>query len=575
MFNIKSVEIYDGFESKKFELREFQCWNQRLFCLGKASDDELKFFITTDGFDRLLYKTNSSKSLFTFKKKPFNPYLCSRDSKDDIYTESSILDKLGDSFIKEDIGPKEYSGTYKELKVLSKETIKHLYFETLHFEKDKFDLFKYQNEDEFLGEYEHNPYRDKLPFLVNLYDEAPYNINIIHAVNIEGDKEYFDIESVIEICEKDLTSSDDNLYYSIIKCADPKSVVKEYSINKLVSLIRSTDILKNQSDCGHRYIEKNIKKKKLKRKHAFNYLYEYYKFINRVMSSKRKKNVSMNIGQKIEKKFQFLPVFTKDDMSSAKIVYFKGVGTVESKDDFARLVQGDPLFQINCYYDYKVGKTVYEDFESASELLKFIKTKIGSEESIRLSGILSTWFNYTEGYNPRVIKLTVRTKANYKTDIKVSHKIDRDKLAIYSVPIIEDDGEVYGTGTYVNLFQFLYTFGLHIPKIRNILLLDKWNDRIFSELEKSFPIHHIIRDIRRNILPLEDDKPISECMISMNHAISLLTLFEKIQGDYKKKNIYWYLNANSLLQSFPDINFGDVSSRYQEISLKGYVNDKS
>ena len=134
-------------------------------------------------------------------------------------------------------------------------------------------------------------------------------------------------------------------------------------------------------------------------------------------------------------------------------------------------------------------------------------------------------------------------------------------ISIYSIPQMENM-VCFGTETYVNLFGILATFGIHIPKVRNMLQMNQFAESFFREIDTTFEIYHVCRDIRRSIFKWECDKELTESMIHLNDALRLIQIFERFG---KEKNSYWYGNANNFLQSFPDTPVCNISERYQDI----------
>jgi len=158
-----------------------------------------------------------------------------------------------------------------------------------------------------------------------------------------------------------------------------------------------------------------------------------------------------------------------------------------------------------------------------------------------------------------------------KVALKANSAPLTDHIILYSIPIIEDDGEVYTTSTYVNFYQFLATFGMKISRINNILKMDQFSERFFEDFNYKFKVYRICRDTRRPLLEWNDDEDIklSSTMISIQAAIKLLYLFKSAEF---KRNGYWYRNANKFTQSFPDLITEGTFDSYQDIGLMGYVN---
>ncbi len=541
---------------KEFNLYDFQYWNQRLFCLGMSSEgNELKKFISTKGFDQLMIEADDGP-LFHFTKEHFNPYLCNRDK--DIFKESQQIEKLGKKFKVEDIGQSKFTGHYQPCMVLGPYR-DDLYFETKVFEVSNFDLFQYQTDDLYYIQHQSKNKDNEFPVIVNQFDANIFGkIFIIHGVNEDGSKDFLDFPSLYHICDADLGYPSINSFYSIIRANNYSGLLHIVRVGCL-DFIKWDEISSFKQDCGNDYIKKNILKKNVKKKHCFRYLYEYYNLVGSLITPRRKQSIKVQSGPKEFRKFDWIPVFHFSEMMDFKIVFFKDIFTNERKKDLSRFIAGDCCSVINGFYNYKQGYVEFDDFGSSAEVIKFVKTKLGIAESIRLSKIFSTWFNQTLGYSPRQIILPIAPKAN-------SHPLT-DRLSIYSIPEMEEDGECYNTKSYMNLYTLYAAFGIHIPKIRNILKMNEFSTTLFKELDYSCPIYHVCRDIRRGVFIWENDAELDNCMIEMQDALRLIRILAMV-GD--KKNSYWYSNANNVFQSFPDLPGDCVSEGYSPISIRGY-----
>jgi len=556
-----NIKIRIRNEEIEFNLYNFQYWNQRMFCLGMTLDGKtIKNFISTKGFDKLLVSTIEAvegSGYFHFKKEHFNPYLCSREK--DIWKESQLLAKHGNNFKTDDVGPSSFTGHYEICMDLGPYR-DDIYFETKLFEIEGFDLFKYQTDDIYYIIHQSKNRDNELPKLIDQSDGLLFGkISIIHGVNEEASKDFFDFASLYGICDADLGYPSFNSFYSIIRAYNSNSLLRIMRIGSL-DFIRYDEIQDFKIDCGNSYIRKNILHRNVKRKHCFRYLYEYYSLILTLMLSRRKRSSKPQSGPKEFKKFDWVPVFAMDEMINFKIVFFKDIFTSERKDKLTRTIAGDSIFIINGFYDYIMGYTVFDDFKNESELVKYVKKNIGIAESIKLAKILSIWFKGNLGYTPRQCILPVALKANTKPIV--------DSVSIYSIPNYEDNGEFYSTSSYVNLFGLLATFALEVPKVKNMLKMNDFSSSFFKEIDTSFTVYHICRDVRRGLFKWDDDKELSECMISMNDALRLIQIFEHLG---KKKNSFWYGNANNFLQSYPDTPVCNISERYSDIGLFAYI----
>jgi len=549
----------DGIE-QEVELYNIVYYNQRLFCLGVGKDkDIIRRFITTKGFDKLLVQSRNG-SQFNFKLSHFSPYLCSKEHKD-IWRESDLLKKEGNSFKTTDIGPGNFSGNY--IKCYDFEDYRDdIYFETLTYNLNKrFDIHRYQTDELYFTQHI-SKNKTHLPTIINQFnnDHMFNKLNIIHAVKDDG-TEYFDTQSLFDICDADLGYTSKNSFYSIIRAVDNHAMLLSEKIG-LSSFSKLNNILKHEKDCGHAYILHNITKKLTHKRYAFRYLYEYFRCLHEFVSERRKKSIPCQRGPKEFKKEDFIPVFFNDDMTYCKIVYFTDIYTIENRNDTSHLVSGFPIFNITGFYDYKKGLTIYDEFESRTDVFNFVNKELGVTTSLRLNQILATWFSPTFGYVPRVISLKMALKANCGPLT--------DHINLYSIPYIEEDGEVYSTSTFVNFYQLLATFGLKISRIANLLRMDAFSPQFYKDFNYQFPIYRICRDIRRPLIEWDEDIKLSDSMISIRSAIKIITL---IKDANFKRNGYWYRNANKLTQSFPDTLEQGTFDSYQSIGIKGYVNN--
>lgn len=545
----------DGLE-RTFTFYNFQYWNQRFFCLGvDKTTGEVRKFISTKGFDRILVQCNTGAK-FNFRKMHFNPYLCSREK--DIWRESQIIDKKRDQFACMDVGPTEWGGRYRTCKVFDDYYRDDIYFETRPFELGDFDLMKYQSDDLYFIQHQSKNH-DQLPIIINMFDNDKIfgNIGIIHAVTDDG-KEYFDEESLNQICNADLGYTETNGLYCIIQYT-PKMFLHHLKIGQ-AHFLKIEEIMQYKRDCGNAYIKKNVLKKLNPKLHAFRYMYEYYNNVHKMTSKRRQQSMVITHGPKEFKKEDFVPIFEDANMLSFKIIYFKNLFTSERKTTFTSLVPGDPIFQVEGYYNSD-GTITYYDFPTLSTLLDYISQYFGVTQRMRFSQLISIWFKPNFGYTPRITEILLAESANKKSIVK--------SIRIISVPILESLDTFSYMDTFINFFQLLGAFGLHIPKVRNILEMDNFDQSLFSAIEFSCDIYHISRDARRPLFKLENnDKPLSETMIRISDAFKLIQIFEKIG---EKKNSFWYRNANKLIQSFPDLMKKNSSLGYQVPSLLTYI----
>lgn len=532
-------------ETHIINLYNFQYWNQRWFALGQSLDGSIfKKFITTKGFDRVMIESNSGTQ-FNFKKEHFSPYLCNKEK--DIWRESQLIDNNQDLIIS-DVGPSNFSGKYEFVDNQEGMVFNdRLYFETKNFEAPKFDLLKYQNDDFYYVRYQ-SINKDKLPQLTNLTDIDLFGkINIIHGVDDNGN-DYFDASSLTQICDTDLGFPEKNSIYiltrAIDKCYDKNpskpTIYHPISIGKN-DFLQSISLHPLELDCGNSYIKQNIIKKLTKRKYALRYLYEYFNQINQLTTKRRKISTPIAVGAKDFKKEDFVVHFNNDNASEFKIVYYKDIFSIERKQSLINYVAGDPQFMITGSYDYQQNKILFDNFDSAQQLIHAVRTACGVSQSIHLAKTISTWLAPNYGYCPRIIKLKMSTKANAQA---VSNC-----LSLYSIPIYEND-EFYGDTTYVNLYDLFANFGIHIQQIRNVVKMNEFSNALFRALHYEFQVYHISRDYRRDIFKWEMDTELSNCMIGLSSAIHLIRLFNSIGVS---KNSYWNSNANQILTAFPNL----------------------
>jgi hypothetical protein len=559
---IIDIETDTGIE--KYNLFNFIYTGQRFFATGVNESSNKKYnFISTKGFDQILMSSLDGID-YNFTKKHMNPYLCERvkDSVS-IFKESEIIQTIKTTI--KDIGPSSFTGSYKIVKT-DQAFVDNFYFETIPFKYNGFDLFKYQNDDMYFIQHQ-SKLRDGYPKLINLFDVDVYNkINVIHAVNDDGE-DYFDINSLNQICDADLGYPDKNSFYKIIRASGFSGVIKPTKVGP-IELIKLAEILQFKNDCGNLFIQKNINKKLSRRKFAFRYLYEYFQLLESICSVRRKQSIKGQSGVKGFKKEEFVPIFFNETISDFKIIYFKEVYSIERKHNVQKVVPGDPIFYIDAYYDFNTGCIRYHNFESTSQITKKIKEKFGTTTSIRFAKAVSEWFPNTFGYVPLTTKLPMSQKANPSPLT--------DNLTLYTIPIREDDSdEVFGADTYVNLYEYLANFGIHHIQIRNMLNANRFSPKLFKLLDKEFPVYNICRDTRRKIYSFDDvndqDKELISLMFPVTYGLPLLISLLSQSGS--NKNSYWFSNANRLIQSMPP---GDIiSTFYTQKELQGHLNDES
>lgn len=554
------INIQENNEEKEYLLFNYLYVNQRFFANGiERRTGEPAKFISTKGFDTILKRSSTGIS-YNFTKKYFNPYLC--DKEKEIFKESIIIQTPGKEI--KDIGPSNFTGNYEIVKP-GFTYRDDMYFEHKPFKVEGFDLFRYQNDDLYFTQY-HSSSHNTLPKLVNIFDAELYEkIQITHGVNTDG-VDYFDLNSLIRICDAELGYPDKNSFYNIIRAAGITDVFRTHKIGAL-DFVSYNDIIKIKKDCGNAYIQKNINKKLSKRKFAFRYLYEYFEIIESMVSSRRKQSISPKSGPKEFKKEEFLPIFNDQSLYEFKIVYFKDIFTIERKTSTLKTVPGDPIFYIDGYYDFKNGMIKYYNFDNTSEIAKKIKEKLGITTSMRFSKCISEWFPSTFGYVPQTVKLKMSQKAN-------SSPLS-DNLTIYTIPIHEEGSDdVFGADTYVNLYEFLANFAIHIPQIRNMLNANRFSSKIFTIFDMTFPVFHVCRDTRRKIYEFNEendcDTPLASLMIPITYVF-----FDKINFLLNKsgevKNSYWYSNLNRLSLTFPPGS--NANSIYSPKELTEFLNE--
>jgi hypothetical protein len=516
-------------------LYNFQYWNQRLFALGQSTDGTLfKKFISTKGFDKLLIESDTGP-LFSFKKEHFSPYLCSREKP--LWRESQLIDRNGKDFTASDIGPYDYSGNYEIVADLIPYR-DDAYFETKVFTEPEFSLFKYQIDDLYFIQYQ-SALKDKMPTLTCLMEADLYNnINIIHGVTDNG-SDIFDLNSLLKVIDTDLAYPEKNSLYMIAKKAKKQFILTPLNYHLDFYYDKTLDFLKE--DCGNKYIRQIILHKYIKKNQALRYLYEYFNFTKHMMGPKRKQSTSTLLGPKNFKQNEFCIHFDLQDTSNFKIIYYDDVFTVDRKKDLSYLIPGIPNFSINGKYNFVTSQIDYDDFINTKQVIQYVKNNISIAQSIKLSKLMGQWLRVNMGYSPRISKISVSHKANSKNTV--------DNLTLYHVPIYGSDEDIYETETFVNLYEFLATFGIHIPAIRNLLEMNWFNANIFKSLDTIFSIYHVSRDYRRSLFNWDNDADMKVSMISIIDAVRLISLFKSIGAD---KNTYWLNNANSILTAFPD-----------------------
>lgn len=531
------MNIKITFEDQEYEvfLYAFQYWNQRFFCLGQSTCGTLfKKFISTKGFDELLIENTEGPS-FIFKKDHFNPYLCSKEK--DVWHESQQIQHHGNNFSVNDIGPNDYSGSYTQIRTLGPYR-DDTYFETRPFVKPDFDLFQYQNDDLYFIQHQ-SINKDKLPVLTCLMDADLYGkINIIHGVTDNND-EIFDLQSVFKIVDTDLAFPEKNGLFLIGKRSDKLFILHPLKYGTL-EFYKSTELQQLSLDCGNSYIRAVVLHRNVKRKYALRYLYEYFNFTKQLTSSRRRTSAPAQIGPKEFKQSEFSMHFDYMDTSVFRIIYYTDVFTIDRKNDLLELVPAQQEFSINGRYDFVSSSIIYDDFPNTATMLKRVREVVNISQSIKLAKLVGQWLALNYGYAPRLSRIPVAAKANSNSTNSI--------LTLIHIPILEEDGKFYGTNTYVNFHQFLSTFGIHIPQIRNVLKMDWFTTEIYRVLQTTFPIYHISRDYRRPLFNWDNDTELSSSMISIEDATRLIHLFRSTSD---KKNTYWYNNANTILCAFP------------------------
>ena len=516
-------------------LYNLQFWNQRFFALGQSTDGTIfKKFISTKGFDKLLIESDSGPS-FTFKKEHFSPYLC--DKSKPLWRESQLIDRNGKEFNTTDIGPNDFSGHYEIVTDLI-EYRDDAYFETKTFTEPEFSLYKYQLDDLYFIQHQ-SVAKDRMPILTCLMEAELYNnINIIHGVMDNGN-DIFDMFSLLKIIDTDLAYPDKNSLYTIAKKAKKGFILNTINYTLEFYTDALLDFLKE--DCGNKYIRQIILHKYVKKNQALRYLYEYFDFTKHMMGPKRKQSTNTFGGPKEFKQNEFCVHFDLQDTSNFKIIYYDDVFTVERKKGLSYLIPGIPSFSINGKYNFITSQIDYDDFQSTKQVIQYVKNNISIAQSIKLSKLIGQWLHVNVGYSPRVSKISVSHKANIKNTV--------DNLTLYHVPIYGSDEDIYETETFVNLYEFLATFGIHILAIRNLLEMNWFNVNIFKLLDTVFSIYHVSRDYRRSLFNWDNDIDMKSSMISIVDAVRLISLFKSVGAD---KNSYWFNNANSILTAFPD-----------------------
>ena len=510
-------------------------WNQRFFALGQSTDGTIfKKFISTKGFDKLLIESNTGPS-FSFKKEHFSPYLCNKEKS--LWKESQLIERNGNEFTTSDIGPYDFSGHYEVVADLNNYK-DDAYFETKTFTEPEFSLLKYQMDDLYFIQHQ-SILKDKMPTLTCLMEADLYNnINIIHGVMDNGN-DIFDMNSLLKIIDTDLAYPEKNSLYIIAKKAKKNFILQPINYSLDFYSDTSLDFLKD--DCGNKYIRQVILHKYVKKNQALRYLYEYFDFTKHMMGPKRKQSTSTFLGPKDFKQNEFCIHFDLQDTSNFKIIYYDDVFTIERKRNLSYIVPGVANFSVNGRYNFITSQIDYDDFKSSKQLIRYIKDNISMAQSIKLSKLIGQWLHNSVGYCPRVSKIPVSHKANSKNTV--------DNLTLYHVPIYGSDEDIYETETFINLYEFLATFGIHIPAIRNLLEMNWFNANIFKLLDTVFSIYHVSRDYRRSLFNWDNDVDIKGSMISIVDAIRLISLFKSVGND---KNSYWFNNANSILTAFPD-----------------------
>ena len=557
-----SVSITVG--NDEYTLTNVEYWGQRLFAKATChKTGETSNVISTKGFDHLLIASNRGNK-FKFKgSDKYNPYLANKEK--DIYYESQLIDKHGEQYEVTDVGPSEYNGTYRFWFKLG-EYNDDYYFETRKLQPSDFNLFQYQTDDIYYTTHA-SSYRDKLPTLFSGSDADLFGkINIIHGVTFLNDKvtDIFDVESIDIIVTADTGYAGKDGIYLIARSTGYKGMFNYRRIGVSNFCLKSQlEVIKN--DCGDSYIKKNFLRKFSRKSHALRYLYEYFHNLNNMTKAKRQHAVSTQTGSKEFKKEEFIPVFTGINATEFKIVYFKNIFTIEKKVGLSRVISGDDTFAIHGSYNYESGTATFDEFESRYELLSYVKKNVSVDASIKLATVCSKWLPDTLGYIPRTMILPCSKRANASPVV--------DKLVVYCLPIIFNEHITNEDVVYVNLYNLLGMFGLHNLKIRNILRMNEFSEVVYDILNYRFDVYHVSKDIRRPVFNWDNDADLSDCMISLNDAISIIYIFAE-SGE--KKNSYWYSNANMLIQSFPDAKFDqdEASHLYMPTSLKNFVENQ-
>ena len=571
---------------EEYELYGFQYWNQRFFCLGVSLNDGSKeHFISTKGFDKLLIKSYRGAA-FRFKLGNFSPYLCNKEKS--MFKESDKINTEEEDFLCNDTGPSEWSGEYIKCASFD-QYIDNVYFETKPFELDKFDLFKYRTDPEY---YHMNKTQkhDSLPMVYDgrfvevdsktihvirnaKIDKVFNNTTIIHGVCDNG-KEYVDKLSLVEMCNLELNYIDkkETALHIICRAIEPGFLhTISFGLNDFYIL---NELERLEGDCGNAFIKKNYRRYWRKKKQVvFRGLYEYFNNIKHI-TSKLRKTKKIGGGAKDTKAFDFIVVFKENNVQSFKIVYFEDISSANRSADFNPYFYGSE-FSIDCSINYKTGTVEFDKFSSKAELFKFIEDKFDFSKRMALSRLLKLWFGkISKNGFAQVSTLPMADKANCRYG-----KYDRNCIKVISVPHFEYDGSCIYMPAFLDTYEFLAVFGIHILKVRCMLEDDKFCSSFFDEIRFDIQLLEWYSDPRKSLIQVEDYDTIeiSKTMINMNHAFRLLRLFGTVtkynkNGKEEGRNSFWYRNANKLIQSFPDAFERGVCDNYKQLpSLREYV----
>jgi hypothetical protein len=489
--------------------------------------------ITYEDIDIRTAKTIKKRKYVSFSSKDTNVTLRKVKFKTDEFIERKYIKPI------KDVGPNDFSGDYKLIQSLGP-LIDNMFFETVDFDYPEFDLWKYQNNENYrMMNYSHQ--RNIKPKLIKMSGGNLFSSDdpqkIIHAVrksedenNVISYEDFFNTNILIKIFDFDAPTRGGSTFRRVLKeTCDNSNYTR---IKMVIEFISYQKYLKKIIGENDKWIHILFDTYRRNRKYELRHFFEYKMLIKPWLISGRSRPLDPEFkaakrGGLWGHRFVLHSEITPGEFTLAYYRNDTPVNELETLFLINTKLTATPLFHVKLQYDFDKKRLMIDGYENKYKLSQDIVKYTSISHSITVSNIL----------------------ANLDKNGKIEMKLSKTKMRLY-----------IAAETLINLYDLFETFGSHVGKVRDNLKLEYVRTKVLNEIFE-FDFYSITKvlSLRSGLLEINDHPlDLNEIAVTIYQAIDFIVKMK--DEEYSTKTHYKNMKEHGIDVSHKN-KMGDRSAK--------------